>query len=440
VITAQSTKLKQGYKLTEVGVIPEEWNVKPLKQLSPRQCVGVVVNPSSYFDDEGTVPFLVGSNVGENSINWRTAKRISDASNQILGTTRLAAGDLVTVRVGEPGVTAVIPPELDGCNCASMMIVRQHPSFDSHWLSWVMNSRIGRLQVDHVQYGTAQKQFNISDAVDFCYPVPPLPEQRAIAEALSDIDYIIASLDQLIAKKRDIKQATMQQLLTGKTRLPGFSRELKPAYKQTEVGMVPEDWEVCSLGDIVTKVGSGITPRGGEKVYKKEGRPFLRSQNVGWGHLLLDDIVFIDEKTHNSFLATEIKLDDVLLNITGASIGRSAVADNRLLGGNVNQHVCIIRADASKSSPYYLIFFLLSEIGQKQIESFQAGGNRQGLNFGQIKSFLIPLPSLPEQTAIAAVLSDMDAEIASLEQKRDKTRALKQGMMQELLTGRTRLL
>lgn len=155
---------------------------------------------------------------------------------------------------------------------------------------------------------------------------------------------------------------------------------------------------------------------------------------------MLDEIVFIDEETHRSFLSTEIKLNDVLLNITGASIGRSAVADNRLLGGNVNQHVCIIRADSNKFSPDYLNFFLLSEIGQKQIDSFQAGGNRQGLNFGQIKSFQIPLPSLLEQQAIANILSDMDAEISAFEQRRDKTRSLKQGMMQELLTGKMRLI
>jgi len=213
----------------------------------------------------------------------------------------------------------------------------------------------------------------------------------------------------------------------------------KPGYKQTELGMIPEDWEVCALGDVVTKVGSGITPTGGEKVYKKEGRPFLRSQNVGRGHLLLDDIAFIDEETHSSFLATEIKLDDVLLNITGASIGRSAVADDRLLGGNVNQHVCIIRADASKLSPYYLNFFLLSESGQKQIESFQAGGNRQGLNFGQIKSFQIPLPPFPEQRAIATALSDVDALITSLDKLIAKKRDIKQATMQQLLTGKTRL-
>jgi len=213
----------------------------------------------------------------------------------------------------------------------------------------------------------------------------------------------------------------------------------KPGYKQTGVGEIPKDWEVCSLDDVVTKVGSGITPTGGEKVYKKEGRPFLRSQNVGWGHLLFDDIAFIDEETHRSFLATEIKLDDVLLNITGASIGRSAVADNRLLGGNVNQHVCIIRTDASKLNPYYLNFFLLSGSGQKQIESFQAGGNRQGLNFGQIRSFQIPLPPLSEQQVIATALSEVDALIASLDRLIAKKRDIKQATMQQLLTGKVRL-
>src|SRR6266487_294737 len=215
--------------------------------------------------------------------------------------------------------------------------------------------------------------------------------------------------------------------------------EMKLRYKESRTETILKGWEVCPLGDVVTKVGSGLTPTGGEKVYKKEGRPFLRSQNVGWGHLLFDDIAFIDEETHRSFLATEIKLDDVLLNITGASIGRSAVADNRLLGGNVNQHVCIIRTDASKLNPYYLNFFLLSGSGQKQIESFQAGGNRQGLNFGQIRSFQILLPTPSEQHAIATALSDVDALITSLDKLIAKKRDIKQATMQQLLTGKTRL-
>ena len=215
--------------------------------------------------------------------------------------------------------------------------------------------------------------------------------------------------------------------------------EVRKGFKKTEVGIIPEDWDVGVLGDLAIKVGSGITPTGGEKVYKNEGRPFIRSQNVGWGNLLLDDIAFIDEETHASFSATEIQLHDVLLNITGASIGRSAIADKRIERGNVNQHVCIIRTDKNKLVPHYINLFLLSKMGQKQIDSFQAGGNRQGLNFGQIKSFRFPLPPPPEQRAIAAALSDVDSLLTALDALIAKKRLIKQGTMQELLTGRKRL-
>jgi type I restriction enzyme S subunit len=215
--------------------------------------------------------------------------------------------------------------------------------------------------------------------------------------------------------------------------------ELRPGYKQSEAGIIPEDWGAACLGDKTTKVGSGITPTGGERVYKQEGRPFLRSQNVGWGTLLLEDVAFIDDETHETFEATEIEADDVFLNITGASIGRSAVADARVERGNVNQHVCIIRTNHEELHPHFLNYYLLSSAGQQQIDSFQAGGNRQGLNFGQIRSFRLPLPPPPEQRAIAAALSDADALIGALDQLIAKKRDLKQAAMQQLLTGQLRL-
>ena len=217
------------------------------------------------------------------------------------------------------------------------------------------------------------------------------------------------------------------------------SEAVRAGYKRAEVGVIPEDWDDISLGDKTIKVGSGITPRGGEKRYKSEGLPFIRSQNIGWGILLMDDIVFIDNETHESFKSTEIEKEDIFLNITGASIGRSAIADENVIGGNVNQHVCIIRTKKDQLNPEYLMYFLLSDQGQKQIDSFQAGGNRQGLNFGQIRSFNLSLPPLPEQTAIAAALSDTDALITALERLIAKKRDIKQAAMQELLTGRRRL-
>lgn len=215
--------------------------------------------------------------------------------------------------------------------------------------------------------------------------------------------------------------------------------EVKPGYKQTELGAIPEDWGIDSLSNKTSKIGSGITPTGGERVYKKEGKPFIRSQNVGWGSLNLTDVAFIDLSTHESFIGTEIKDADLLLNITGASIGRCSIANEKIVGGNVNQHVCIIRVNQSELNPRYVLFVTLSRIGQAQIDSFQAGGNRQGLNFEQIGRIIVPIPPLPEQTAIATALSDVDALISGLDQLIEKKRAIKQAAMQELLTGKRRL-
>lgn len=213
-----------------------------------------------------------------------------------------------------------------------------------------------------------------------------------------------------------------------------------PDLRRETIGVLKHDWIQTTAGSIATKIGSGVTPTGGNIRYQEYGRPFVRSQNVGWGRLILEDLVFINEETHCEFPATELKLDDVLLNITGASIGRTALANERLVGGNVNQHVCIIRSAPTLAVPRLINQILLSKLGQRQIDSFQAGGNRQGLNFAQVASIKLSLPpTLAEQQAIAEALSDADALIESLEQLIAKKRQIKQGAMQELLTGKRRL-
>ena len=195
-----------------------------------------------------------------------------------------------------------------------------------------------------------------------------------------------------------------------------------------------EEWKRCIIGELTTKVGSGVTPRGGEAVYKSEGHPFVRSQNVGLGHLMLDDIAYIDEDTHQRQKNTELQLDDVLLNITGASIGRSALVNQQIVGGNVNQHVCIIRAN-KKLIPSFLCNFLLSQYGQKQIESFQAGGNRQGLNFEQIRSIKIGLPSLEEQKKIADLLLLIEQRITTQSKIIEDLKNLKSAIADKLYSS-----
>ena len=188
------------------------------------------------------------------------------------------------------------------------------------------------------------------------------------------------------------------------------------------------EWEIVKVGTITTKVGSGVTPKGGETVYRSQGHPFVRSQNVGWGRLLLNDIAYIDEETHKKQLNTALELNDVLLNITGASIGRCAVANEMIVNGNVNQHVCIIRSNGTVDSEF-LCNYLLSNYGQKQIDSFQAGGNRQGLNFEQIKSIRICIPTLDEQKHIAKLLCAINQRIETQDKIIEKYESLIQAII-----------
>jgi type I restriction enzyme S subunit len=403
----QLTKQKPGYKHTVVGVIPVDWEVKHLKEISPSQTVGLVINPSTYYCPSGTVPLLVGSNVKENSIDWEAANKITEEGNRQIPASQLYAGDLVMVRVGEPGVTAVVPKELEGANCASMMIIRRSRRFNSTWLCWTLNSKLGRSQVQNVQYGTAQKQFNISDAINFKYPVPPLREQEAIAAALSDADGLIESLEKVIAKKRQIKHGTMQELLTGKRRLPGFRGE----------------WETKCIADIADCLDYLRIPLNDSQRAKMKGDyPYCGANGVldYINQYCVDDSVILIAEDGGYF--DEYMTRPIAYRMSGRFW--------------VNNHAHIL-----KTKPAYDQDFLYYSLVHKNILSFLASGTRAKLNKSELSKISVNQPcTKDEQAHIAMILSDMDAEIAALEAKLTKARRVKQGMMQELLTGRTRLI
>ena len=183
---------------------------------------------------------------------------------------------------------------------------------------------------------------------------------------------------------------------------------------------------------MTTKVGSGSTPKGGNAVYTSAGHCFVRSQNVGMGYLILDEIAHINDVIHQKHKATELKEDDVLLNITGASIGRTAIATKEIEGGNVNQHVCIIRAN-SKVNPKFLCNYIQTKKIQNYIQSLQTGGSREGLNFEQIRSFPISLPNIAEQNKIAQLLDKLNERIATQNKIIDKLKSLIKGIAQKIV-------
>ena len=194
-----------------------------------------------------------------------------------------------------------------------------------------------------------------------------------------------------------------------------------------------DDWQVSKLGDVTSKIGSGSTPRGGEEVYTSDGILFIRSQNVKRNILDLTDSTFIPEEVHFQMSGSEVKSNDVLLNITGASIGRSCVVPSSVITGNVNQHVCIVRT-GRHLEPNFLQPFLASRRGQKLIYQGQTGSGREGLNFQSIRSFKLSLPTKPEQQKIAAFLAAVDSKIEQLSKKQELLGEYKKGLMQQIFS------
>lgn len=201
-----------------LGQIPAHWMIKRLRHISPKQSVGVVVNPSNYIDENGIRSFIYGADISEYHVDWEGARRLTDQPFRELEKSKLYEGDLVTVRVGDPGVTAVVDARGDGSNCASVMFIRRG-SFCSRWLAYVMNSRAGRSEVERVAYGAAQKQFNIEHALYFRYPTPPHDEQVAIADYLDverdKIKLMMIAVGRSIVLLNEYRSALITSAVTG---------------------------------------------------------------------------------------------------------------------------------------------------------------------------------------------------------------------------------
>lgn len=441
-IIARDAEIKPGYKLTEVGMIPEDWKVKELAELTTLLTNGFVGKATDFYtDSDDGVLYIQGFNVEENSYNFTGIKRVTTEFHRQHSKSHLLEGDLLTIQTGEIGLTTIVPKELEGSNCHALIISRFNRNLDPKYFSYYFNSSNGRARFKDIETGTTMKHLNVGDLHTWLVPFPPTKtEQSAIATTLSNVDALITSLDKLIAKKCDIKQATMQQLLTGKMRLPGFSKEAKQVYKQTDFGMVPADWRIMSLGLLSAFITKGTTPTTYGFSWAKDGVLFLRSECVSEQGLDLTQSMFITPEAHNILRRGEVQTGDILITITG-NVGRVVYLNNGFGIANINQHIARIRILDTNVDAGYVFHFLSLPTVRKYYNSIVTGQAYPQISLKQVRDTRIPMPpTKSEQTAIATVLSDMDAEIAALEQKRDKIRVLKQGMMQELLTGKTRLL
>jgi type I restriction enzyme S subunit len=407
-------EVKPGYRQTEVGVIPEEWEVRRLGECATFRTgpFGSALHKSDYANDG--VPVINPMHIVDGRIEPTRSMTITDSAAKNLSDFRMKAGEIVIGRRGDMGRCAVIQAHQAGWLCGTgSMIVRCEKAADVDFVRRVLSSPQVIAAIEDTAVGTTMVNLNQGALAGLRVPLPPLPEQRAVATTLDDVDALLGALERLITKKRELKQAAMQQLLTGKTRLPGF------------IG----DWEMKRIEEFADCTAGG-TPS--TKI------PEYWGGSIRWmssGELNLKQI--ITEAGLNNSSAQMIPEKCVLIGLAGQGKTRGTVAIS-FVDLCTNQSIAAILPNTG-FSPEYLYYNLDSRYDELR-ELSAGGGGRGGLNLRLIKGIPIPFPLLVEQTAIAAVLTDIDAEVTALEQRLAKTRALKQGMMQELLTGRTRLI
>jgi type I restriction enzyme S subunit len=414
--------MKPGYKQTEVGMIPEDWEVGRVGNLILKMKSGL--SRRLQAQDVG-IPVLTSANIQNNSLVTDELKYwyAKDPQGANIDHYVLHEGDILLcfinsmAQIGKPCVFRDLGrPVIYTTNIFRIIASEVCVSAFAFYLfsSTAFQEALQLIAKAAVN----QASFTKPDFCDIRVATPSFIEQRAIAEALSDVDGLLGALDRLIAKKRDLKQAAMQRLLTAQTRLPGFSGE----------------WEVKRIGEF-TDCTAGGTP--------STSMPSYWGGSIRWmssGELNLKFVEEVEGRITETGLQNSstkmIPRKCVLIGLAGQGKTRGTIAMN-FIELCTNQSIAAIYPNEAYVSEYlyYNLDFRYDELR----ELSTGDGGRGGLNLKIIKAISIPFPSLPEQTAIAEVLSEMDAELAALEQRREKTRALKQGMMQELLTGRTRL-
>ena len=415
-------EVRPGYKQTEAGVIPEDWEVIPLSRTARRISRGASPRPidsSEWFDARSSVGWVRISDVTRSHrFLEETSQRLSEAG--IRNSRYVPSGSLIMsicATVGRP-----IETRIDTCIHDGFVVFDQ-PTVNQAFLYHVLAD----LEPTWSMRGQTGSQMNLNRGLinSRMVAIPSaIEEQSAISDVLSDVDALLGGLDRLIAKKRDLKQAAMQQLLTGKTRLPGFHGE----------------WESLNMAETSTlkaRIGwQGLTtaeylPTG--KYYLVTGTDFANGR-VQWL-----SCCFVSEERYAQDHHIQLSPRDTLLTKDG-TIGKVGFIDSLPGPATLNSGVFVIRPKAGTYDPQFFYYVLTSQVFADFLRRLKAGSTISHLYQKDFVNFSFLAPAkVSEQTAIAAVLSDMDAELMALENRRDKTRDLKQAMMQELLTGKTRL-
>ena len=410
-----------------LGEVPSHWELKRLKQLFVEK-----KHRQNLSLNCGAISFGKVIEKADDKVTEATKRSYQEVlKGEFLINPLNLNYDLISLRIALSEIDVVVS--------AGYIVLKEKKIINKKYFSYLLH----RYDVAYMKLlGSGVRQtINYGHISDSILVIPPISEQQKIAQFLDDktakIDQAVDLAEKQIALLKEHKQILIQNAVTR-----GLNPDVPLKDSGVEwIGQVPEHWSVKKIKYVTSKIGSGITPLGGGSNYIDGGIPLLRSQNIHFDRIDLNDVARISEFTHNSMKNSKVRKGDVLLNITGGSLGRCFYVDSNE-EMNVNQHVCIIRPN-KKINTIFLNMLLASEIGQKQIWFFQQGGGREGLNFQAIKNFYLPLPDLEEQQKIAIYLdkqaAKIDQAIALKTAHIEKLKEYKSVLINDVVTGKVRV-
>lgn len=395
-------------------IIPKSWSLGKASDFVINPKNDIVDGPfgsnlkASEYQFDGT-PIIRLQNIKRLFFINKNIKFVSYEKAESLSRHSYQRGDIIITKLGDPlGLACIIPDNFhDGIIVADLVRLRVNNSiFDKKYLNYALNSPFVINQINKHIKGTTRPRINLGIIRNLDIPVTSILEQKIITEKLDTLlaqaDSIKTRLEKIPTILKRFRQAVLGKVVN-----------IQPAY----IERILENSNKHLLKNLTTKIGSGSTPTGGHNNYKKQGIPLIRSLNIYTTHINYDDLAFIDEKQASKLDSVKIHCNDVLLNITGASIGRVNIAPEKFIGGRVNQHVSIIRCLQDVLSPDYLKIYISSPDAQEWINRGNYGATRQALTKKMLEELVIILPEMNEQLEIVRRVEQLFALADTVEKQ-----------------------
>ncbi len=427
--------------------LPIEWTVVCVEDIADIKSGKRLPKGMSLTESDNGYPYIRVADMNNGTVDLNNIMFVPKNVVKFIKKYIITTNDIYISVAGTLGLVGIIPDELNNANLTENANRLTNLKCNKLFLLYSLQTESIKRTIQSVQTLGAQPKLAIERIKKFEIALPPLGEQQKIAQALTDADNYISALEKLIEKKKMIKEGLMVNLLTGKQRLKEFAFNedgTAKGYKDSELGRIPKDWEVIELIDTASKskkwsfVGGPFGSSLKTDDYTEYGIQIIQLQNMGDGHFINDNVIYTSVEKANELLSNNIYAGEIIISKMGDPVARACIMPNHADRYLMASDGIRLSIDTNKFDTRFIHDFINFKIFRNQAINASTGSTRQRISLSELKKLKLLSPSYEEQLAIGNTFKDLDSQISALDQKLNKAKLLKQGMMQKLLTGEIR--